>query len=91
MGTKGTRKRVIKQSKSDVEFEKAKKNVKTIGIVSIIALLLITIIALLFMEKVLMQHYYNHFQILSQVELVQVQVPLVKIIVHLLLVKCYVK
>ena len=44
MGTKGTRKRVIKQSKSDVEFEKAKKNVKTIGIVSIIALLLITII-----------------------------------------------
>ena len=33
MGTKGTRKRVIKQSKSDVEFEKSNKNVKTIGIV----------------------------------------------------------
>lgn len=44
MGTKGTRKKVIKQSKSDIEFEKAKKNVKTIGIVSIIALLIITVI-----------------------------------------------
>ena len=44
MGTKSTRKKVIKQSKSDIEFEKAKKSVKTIGIVSIIALLIITAI-----------------------------------------------
>ena len=38
MGTKSTRKKVIKKTKTDIEFEKAKRNVKMIGIVATIFL-----------------------------------------------------
>lgn len=44
MGTKSTRKKVIKKTKTDLEFEKAKRNVKMIGIIATIFLLFLVVI-----------------------------------------------
>ena len=44
MGTKGTRKKVIKKTETDLEFEKAKRNVKMIGIVATIFLFILVLI-----------------------------------------------
>lgn len=42
MGTaKSTRKKVVKKTQTDIEFEKAKKNIKLIGIISAISLLIL--------------------------------------------------
>ena len=51
MGTKSTRKKVIKKTKTDIEFEKAKRNVKMIGIVATIFLFILVIIGFLTMGK----------------------------------------
>ena len=51
MGTKSTRKKVIKKTETDLEFEKAKKNVKMIGIVATIFLFILVIIGFLTMGK----------------------------------------
>ncbi len=51
MGTKSTRKKVIKKTSTDLEFEKAKKNVKVIGIVATIFLFILVIIGFLTMGK----------------------------------------
>lgn len=51
MGTKSTRKKVIKKTKTDLEFEKAKRNVKMIGIVATIFLFILVIIGFLTIGK----------------------------------------
>ena len=51
MGTKSTRKKVIKKTKTDLEFEKAKRNVKMIGIIATIFLFILVIIGFLTMGK----------------------------------------
>ena len=51
MGTKSTRKKVIKKTKTDLEFEKAKRNVKMIGVVATIFLFILVIIGFLTMGK----------------------------------------
>ena len=51
MSTKSTRKKVIKKTKTDLEFEKAKRNVKMIGIVATIFLFILVIIGFLTMGK----------------------------------------
>ena len=44
MGTNSTRKKVIKKTKTDIEFEKAQKNVKMIGIVATICVIVLVLI-----------------------------------------------
>ena len=44
MSTKRTRKKVIKKTKTDIEFEKAKRNVKMIGVVATIFLFILGMI-----------------------------------------------
>lgn len=51
MSTKSTRKKVIKKTKTDIEFEKAKRNVKMIGVVATIFLFVLVIIGFLTMGK----------------------------------------
>ena len=51
MGTKSTRKKVIKKTSTDLEFEKAKKQVKLIGIVSAIFLFVLVLIGFLTVGK----------------------------------------
>lgn len=51
MSTKSTRKKVVKKTETDLEFEKAKKNVKLIGIVATIFLFILVIIGFLTMGK----------------------------------------
>lgn len=51
MGTKGTRKKVIKQTEAELEVEKAKKTVKTIGVVATVFLLVIALIGFLTVNK----------------------------------------
>ena len=49
MSTKSTRKKVIKKTKTDIEFEKAKRNVKMIGVVATIFLFILVIVGFLTM------------------------------------------
>lgn len=51
MSTKSTRKKVIKKTKTDIEFEKAKRNVKMIGVVATIFLFILVIVGFLTMGK----------------------------------------
>ena len=51
MSTKSTRKKVIKKTETDLEFEKAKRNVKMIGIIATIFLFILVIIGFLTMGK----------------------------------------
>ncbi len=51
MGTKSTRKKVIKKTETDLEFEKAKRNVKMIGIIATVFLFVLVIIGFLTMGK----------------------------------------
>lgn len=51
MGTKSTRKKVIKKTETDLEFEKAKKNVKMIGIIATICIFILIIIGFLTMNN----------------------------------------
>ena len=51
MSTKSTRKKVVKKTETDIEFEKAKRSVKMIGIVATIFLFILVIIGFLTMGK----------------------------------------
>lgn len=51
MSTKSTRKKVIKKTETDIEFEKAKRKVKMIGIIATIFLFVLVIIGFLTMGK----------------------------------------
>ena len=51
MSTKSTRKKVIKKTKTDIEFEKAKRNVKMIGVGATIFLFILVIVGFLTMGK----------------------------------------
>ena len=51
MSTKSTRKKVVKKTETDIEFEKAKRSVKMIGIVATIFLFILVIVGFLTMGK----------------------------------------